>query len=66
MVCLAELSNGNLASGSDDNTVRVWDTVSGACLLTLAGHTSYVSSLAVLPDGELASGSGDDTVRIWE
>ena len=61
---LAVLLDGKLASGSGDNTVRIWKD--NACLLTLAGHTSDVLALAVLPNGKLVSGSGDMTVRVWE
>ena len=54
-------------SGSDDNTVRVWDLVSGQCLATLEGHSARVWSVAVNPDGTRAvSGSYDNTARIWE
>ena len=63
---LAELPDGKLASGSWDQTVRVWDVASGSCLFTLVGHTAGVCALAVLPDGKLVSGSSDKTVRVWE
>jgi WD40 repeat protein len=63
---LAVLSEGTLASGSEDCTVRVWDTESGACLFTLEGHTSYAKCLAVLSDGTLVSGSFDGTLRVWK
>ena len=34
-----------VVSGSDDNTVRVWDAVSGECVLgPLEGHTDLVTS----------------------
>jgi WD40 repeat protein len=56
-----------LASGSDDHTVRVWDTVTGATLQILQGHLDVVHSIAFSPDGkQLVSGSGDTTVRIWD
>jgi WD40 repeat protein/serine/threonine protein kinase len=56
-----------LASGSWDNTVRVWDAADGRLLRTLEGHTSGVTSVAWSPDGRyLASGSLDRTVRVWE
>jgi WD40 repeat protein len=55
-----------LASGSLDNTIRLWDAASGALLRTLKGHTYTVRSVAFSPDGRaLASGSWDGTVRLW-
>ncbi|KAH8719199.1 hypothetical protein GQ44DRAFT_389682 [Phaeosphaeriaceae sp. PMI808] len=49
--------------GSLDNTVKIWDASSGACLSTLEGHSSWVSSVAFSPDStRLASGSLDNTV----
>src|SRR5919206_542348 len=55
-----------LASGSEDNTVRLWNGQSGALLHILEGHTNTVYSVAWSPDGQLlASGSEDNTVRLW-
>jgi WD40 repeat protein len=54
-----------LATGSDDNTVRLWN-LKGEHLKTLTGHSSYVWSVAFSPDGKtLATGSSDKTVRLW-
>ncbi|KAJ5708179.1 hypothetical protein N7488_007980 [Penicillium malachiteum] len=56
-----------LASGSSDNTVRVWDPTTGQSVSTLEGHGSSVYSIAWSPDGSrLASGSDDKIVRIWD
>jgi WD40 repeat protein len=56
-----------LASGSRDQTVRLWDTGTGAALSTLEGRSDIVKSVAFSPDGKvLASGSWDQTVRLWD
>ncbi|KAM0158528.1 hypothetical protein ACHAQE_005438 [Botrytis cinerea] len=57
-----------VVSGSDDKTVRLWDTATGLQIQpTLEGHTSYVTSVAFSPDGkQVVSGSEDKTVRLWD
>ncbi len=53
-----------LASGSSDDTIKIWDVATGQLLRTLYGHSSNVNALAVSPDGKtLASGSGDMTSK---
>jgi WD40 repeat protein len=55
-----------LASGSFDNTVRLWSVTSGKLLKVLTGHSDYVICVAFHPSGkQLASCPGDKTVRIW-
>ncbi|KAJ6456305.1 hypothetical protein DFH09DRAFT_1505558 [Mycena vulgaris] len=56
-----------IASGSNDNTIRVWDAVTGQLVgEPLVGHSDSVLSVAFSPDGtRIASGSDDKTVRVW-
>lgn len=60
--------DGKLAiSGSQDNTLRLWDLRVGQCLKTLVGHTDYIETVSITPDGRRAiSGSYDCTARVWE
>jgi WD40 repeat protein len=56
-----------VASASDDKTVRLWDSATGAARRTLEGHSAYVRAVAFSPDGKLvASASVDKTVRLWD
>ena len=59
--------DGNtLASGSIDNTIRLWNANTGTHLRTFLGHGWGVLSVSFSPDGSiLASGSIDDTIRLW-
>jgi len=46
-------------SGSDDNTIKVWDIQKGEEIRTLKGHTGSVFSVSISPDGRYAiSGLG--------
>jgi hypothetical protein len=52
-------------SGSDDNTVRVWEVESGRCLRVLEGHAASVWSVAWSGDGRHAlSGSLHWNLRV--
>ena len=44
----------------DDNTVKIWDAVSGDIKNTLQGHSWEVTSVAISPDGStIVSVSGE-------
>jgi dipeptidyl aminopeptidase/acylaminoacyl peptidase len=56
-----------LASGSFDQSVRVWDRQSGKELLTLFGHLDTIGSVSFTPDGKrLVSGDVTDWVITWD
>ena len=56
-----------IASGSDDHTVRVWDTTNGGHVFTYRGHKDSVTAVAWSRDGKrIASASWDDTVQVWD
>ena len=56
-----------LVSGSDDNTIRLWDIATGNVLRTLVGHEKPVLAVAVSGDGRvIASGGDDSSVRVWD
>jgi WD40 repeat protein/serine/threonine protein kinase len=56
-----------LASGSKDTTVGIWDTQRLQLVTQLKGHTYPVYGVTYSPDGkQLASGSYDTTVGVWD
>ena len=56
-----------IASGSRDNTIRIWDLATGRCERILKDHKEWVNSVQFSPMDKnlLASGSGDGTIYIW-
>ena len=55
-----------LASGSEDRTIKLWNSETGQVNRTLTGHTASVRSVSLSPDGQtLASGSSDNTIKLW-
>jgi len=54
-------------SGSEDNSVRIWDAATGQCTSVLERHSSSVWSVSWSHDGtKIASGFADNSVRIWD
>ncbi len=57
-----------IVSGSEDETLKIWDVASGTCRATLEGHSEYVICLQFNPTNprQLVSGSADKTIRLWD
>ena len=66
--CLAISPDGHLAvTGGKDNTVRLWDLVTGKEIQSFQGHSGQITSVIFSPDnGQILSGSGDNTARLWD
>jgi WD40 repeat protein len=53
-------------TAAQDNTLRLWDGVTGSVTRVLEGHTNWVVACGITGDGSAAvSGSRDNSVRLW-
>ncbi|MCD4785942.1 MAG: serine/threonine protein kinase [Candidatus Eremiobacteraeota bacterium] len=68
VTCIAFSPDGKyIATGSDDNTIKIWDFSTQKLIQTLTGHMMTVRWLAFSNDGNhLVSTSNDKTRRIWD
>lgn len=56
-----------LACGSEDSTVKLWDAHTGELIATFTGHHGFVNTLSFSPDGTaLACGGTDGTIQFWD
>jgi coatomer protein complex subunit alpha (xenin) len=56
-----------IISASDDQTIRIWNWQSRACIAILTGHNHYVMCAQFHPKTDLiVSASMDQTVRVWD
>ena len=55
-------------SGSDDQTLRIWEVSTGRCLRTCVGYTSSVASVCLTADGRwaISAAAWDNTLWLWE
>lgn len=64
VTCLQIWDDTTLATGSYDNTIKIWDLETGEEVRTLTGHTRGIRSLQ-MDDHKLLSASLDGTVKFW-
>lgn len=64
-----------LASGSEDNTIRLWDVNTGNLIHIFYGHQDNISgigpptnvySVAFSPNGQMLVSGGRDTIYVWD
>ncbi|KAJ3398542.1 SCF ubiquitin ligase complex subunit cdc4 [Chytriomyces hyalinus] len=64
VTCL-QFDNDKIVSGSDDQSIHIYDTNTGRLRRKLSGHDGGVWALQYWGDS-LVSGSTDRTVRVWD
>jgi WD40 repeat protein len=56
-----------IATGSDDETWKLWGMPNGELIMSGEGHESWVSSLDFNPRGShLVTASGDGAIKLWD
>ena len=67
VAALCLLADGRLASGADDNTIRLWDVAAGAETARLEGHSgSGRRPLPARRTGGSPRALGTNTIRLWD
>lgn len=55
-----------IVSGSNDSTIRLWDTSTGEELTKFQAHTGIVNSVSFSPDGMRIASGGRNTICLWD
>lgn len=68
VTCMTFSADGwRVASGSYDNTIKIWNTQCSNSAVTLRGHSESITCIVFSADGRrIASGSYDKTIKIWD
>lgn len=60
-------NRGLIVSCSDDNTIHIWEQISGHCIQTIDTHCPKICSISISNDGQyLAFTSDDCTIHLWK
>ena len=59
------LPNRQMASASQDKTIKIWSTSDWSLIRTYTQHSNWTGGLEYIREDTLASGSGDGTIQIW-
>ena len=55
-----------IISSSADETIKIWDLLSGECLHTIDGHTNWVRNAKFLSNDKIISCADDNSIKIWD
>ncbi len=62
--CLVNLDESQIASGSTDETIKIWSLIRGKCIQTFDEHKDRVNSILKLEDNQIISENTDGTMKI--
>lgn len=58
---------GQLLTGSNDKTAKLWDVQTGKEIIALKGHSDFITAVAFSPNGQhLLTGGYDKTAKLWD
>ncbi|CAK9172454.1 unnamed protein product [Ilex paraguariensis] len=65
--CVTRSGRTRIATGSKDNSVRLWDSESKSCIGVGIGHTGAIGAIAFSKSKRnfFVSGSSDRTLKVW-
>jgi len=64
--CKFNLGGDKIASGSDDNSIIIWNVASEKCELVFNGHSDRVWGIEFLSEERIVSISHDHSIIIWD